>query len=226
MAILQEIRGIIRLESCITFGMTHTFGMWHMTKRVKSFEILGGLALPQHPKVNGRELIFRMEVIRRLNAMQILGAGRDWPTPREGSVAAIQREEVSPRASAVGKASVVAPSILGAKFDFVELDQWGHYSRFHKSSEFFLHDGADTDVDAESIGAADDLEQVAGGVGAGVLGEVHEVNGRATLFVELGDFFLELGGGVFEFERDRALWLASATSSTQATPARRRATLI
>ena len=32
-----------------------------------------------------------------------------------------------------------------------------------------------------------------------------EVNGRAALFVEFGDFFLELGGGVFEFERDRAL---------------------
>ena len=45
----------------------------------------------------------------------------------------------------------------------------------------------------------------AGGVGAGVLGEVDEVNGRAALFVELGDFFLTLGGGVFEFERDRAL---------------------
>ena len=76
------------------------------------------------------------------------------------------------------------------------------------------------------LGAAVGVEQVAGGVGAGVLGEVDEVNGRATLFVELGDFFLELGGGVFEFERDVALWLASATSSTQATPARRRATLI
>ena len=25
------------------------------------------------------------------------------------------------------------------------------------------------------------------------------------MFVEFGDFFLELGGGVFEFERDRAL---------------------
>ena len=48
-------------------------------------------------------------------------------------------------------------------------------------------------------------EQVAGGIGAGVLGEVDEVNGRAALFVEFGDFFLELGGGVFEFERDRAL---------------------
>ncbi len=48
-------------------------------------------------------------------------------------------------------------------------------------------------------------EQVAGGVGAGVLGEVDEINGRAALFVEFGDFFLELGGGVFEFERDGAL---------------------
>ena len=34
---------------------------------------------------------------------------------------------------------------------------------------------------------------------------MYEVNGRATLFVELGDFFLELGGGVFEFERVRTL---------------------
>jgi len=76
------------------------------------------------------------------------------------------------------------------------------------------------------LGAAVGGEQVAGGVGAGVLGEVDEVNGRAALFVEFGDFFLELGGGVFEFERDVTLWLASATSSTQATPARRRATLI
>ena len=40
---------------------------------------------------------------------------------------------------------------------------------------------------------------------AGVLGEVDEVNGGAALFVEFGDFFLELGGGVFELERDRAL---------------------
>ena len=76
------------------------------------------------------------------------------------------------------------------------------------------------------LGAAVGGEQVAGGVGAGVLGEVDEIDGRAALFVELGDFFLELGGGVFEFERDVTLWLASATSSTQATPARRRATLI
>jgi len=55
------------------------------------------------------------------------------------------------------------------------------------------------------LGAAVGGKQVAGGVGAGVLGEVDEVNGRATLFVELGDFFLELGGGVFEFERDRGV---------------------
>jgi len=34
---------------------------------------------------------------------------------------------------------------------------------------------------------------------------VDQIDGRAALFVELGDFFLELGGGVFEFERDRAL---------------------
>jgi len=33
------------------------------------------------------------------------------------------------------------------------------------------------------LGAAVGGEQVAGGVGAGVLGEVDEVNGRATLFV-------------------------------------------
>ena len=55
------------------------------------------------------------------------------------------------------------------------------------------------------LGAEVGGEQVAGGVGAGVLGEVDEVNGRAALFVELGDFFLKLGGGVFELERDRAL---------------------
>jgi hypothetical protein len=55
------------------------------------------------------------------------------------------------------------------------------------------------------LGAEVGGEQVAGGVGAGVLGEVDEIDGRAALFVELGDFFLELGGGVFEFERDRAL---------------------
>ena len=48
-------------------------------------------------------------------------------------------------------------------------------------------------------------EQVAGSVGAGVLSEVDQIEGRAALFVELGDFFLELGGGVFELERDRAL---------------------
>ena len=55
------------------------------------------------------------------------------------------------------------------------------------------------------LGAEVGGEQVAGGVGAGVLGEVDEIDGRAALFVEFGDFFLELGGGVFEFERDRAL---------------------
>ena len=55
------------------------------------------------------------------------------------------------------------------------------------------------------LGAEVGGEQVAGGVGAGILGEVDEINGRAALFVELGDFFLELGGGVFELERDRAL---------------------
>ena len=32
-----------------------------------------------------------------------------------------------------------------------------------------------------------------------------EIDGRAALFVELGDFFLKLGSGVFEFEWDRAL---------------------
>ena len=55
------------------------------------------------------------------------------------------------------------------------------------------------------LGAEVGGEQVAGGVGAGVLGEVDQIDGRAALFVEFGDFFLELGGGVFEFERDRAL---------------------
>ena len=45
----------------------------------------------------------------------------------------------------------------------------------------------------------------AGGVGAGVLGEVDQIDRRVALFVELGDFFLELGDGVFELERDRAL---------------------
>ena len=55
------------------------------------------------------------------------------------------------------------------------------------------------------LGAEVGGEQVAGGVGAGVLGEVDEIDGRAALFVEFGDFFLELGGGVFELERDRAL---------------------
>jgi hypothetical protein len=55
------------------------------------------------------------------------------------------------------------------------------------------------------LGAEVGGEQVAGGAGAGVLGEVDEINGRAALVVEIGDFFLELGGGVFEFERDRAL---------------------
>ena len=55
------------------------------------------------------------------------------------------------------------------------------------------------------LGAEVGGEQVAGGVGAGVLGEMDQIDGRAALFVELGDFFLELGGGVFELERDRAL---------------------
>ena len=55
------------------------------------------------------------------------------------------------------------------------------------------------------LGAEVGGEQVAGVIGAGVLGEVDEIDGRAALFVELGDFFLELGGGVFELERDRAL---------------------
>ena len=39
----------------------------------------------------------------------------------------------------------------------------GHCSRFHKSFEFVLHDGAGGDVDAEGVGAADDFEQAAGG---------------------------------------------------------------
>ena len=55
------------------------------------------------------------------------------------------------------------------------------------------------------LGAEVGGEQVAGGVGAGVLGEVDQIDGRAALFVEFGDFFLELGGGVFEFERDRGV---------------------
>jgi hypothetical protein len=33
------------------------------------------------------------------------------------------------------------------------------------------------------------------GVGAGVLGEMDEIDRRAALLDELGDFFLELGGG-------------------------------
>jgi hypothetical protein len=37
-----------------------------------------------------------------------------------------------------------------------------------------------------------DFEQAAGGVGAGVLGEMDEIDRRAALLVELGDFFLEL----------------------------------
>jgi hypothetical protein len=49
------------------------------------------------------------------------------------------------------------------------------------------------------LGAEVGGEQVAGGVGAGVLGEVDQIDGRAALFVEFGDFFLELGGGVFKF---------------------------
>jgi hypothetical protein len=69
-----------------------------------------------------------------------------------------------------------------------------------ESIEFAAGDGGFFLLGAEVSG-----EQVAGGVGAGVLGEVDEVNGRAALFVEFGDFFLELGGGVFEFERERAL---------------------
>jgi hypothetical protein len=34
---------------------------------------------------------------------------------------------------------------------------------------------------------------------------VDEIDGRAALFVEFNDFFLKPGGGVFEFERGRAL---------------------
>ena len=52
------------------------------------------------------------------------------------------------------------------------------------------------------LGAEVGGEQVAGGIGAGVLDEADEIDGGAALFVELGDFFLELGGGVFELERD------------------------
>ena len=55
------------------------------------------------------------------------------------------------------------------------------------------------------LGAEVGRKQVAGGVGAGVLGEVNEVNRRAARLVELGDFFLKLGGGVFELQRNRAL---------------------
>jgi hypothetical protein len=44
------------------------------------------------------------------------------------------------------------------------------------------------------LGAEVGGEQVAGGVGAGVLGEVDEANGRAALFVEFGDFFLVVVG--------------------------------
>ena len=46
------------------------------------------------------------------------------------------------------------------------------------------------------LGAEVGGKQVAGGVGAGVLGEMDEIDWRAALFVELGDLFLELGGGV------------------------------
>ena len=49
------------------------------------------------------------------------------------------------------------------------------------------------------LGAEDGGEQVAGGIGAGVLREVDQIDGRAALFVEFGNFFLELGGGVLEF---------------------------
>ena len=55
------------------------------------------------------------------------------------------------------------------------------------------------------LGAEVGGEQVAGGVGAGVLGEVDQIDRRAALFVEFGDFFLKLGGRVFELKRDRAL---------------------
>jgi hypothetical protein len=47
-------------------------------------------------------------------------------------------------------------------------------------------------------------EEVASFQGS-VFRAVDEVNGRAALFVEFGDSFLELGGGVFELVRDRAL---------------------
>ena len=55
------------------------------------------------------------------------------------------------------------------------------------------------------LGAEVGGEQVAGGVSAGVLGEVDEIDGRAALFIELRDFFLELGRGVFELKRHGAL---------------------
>jgi hypothetical protein len=40
------------------------------------------------------------------------------------------------------------------------------------------------------LGAEVGREQVAGGVGAGVLGEVDQIDGRAALFVDLGDEIL------------------------------------
>ena len=52
-------------------------------------------------------------------------------------------------------------------------------------------------------GAEIGVVEGAGDGGAGVLGEVDEVNRGAALFVELGDFFLELSGGIFELERAR-----------------------
>ena len=69
-----------------------------------------------------------------------------------------------------------------------------------ESIEFAAGDGVFFLLGAEVGG-----KQVAGGVGAGVLGEMDEIDGRAALFVEFGDFFLELGGGVLELVRDRAL---------------------
>jgi hypothetical protein len=51
-----------------------------------------------------------------------------------------------------------------------------------ESVEFAAGDGGFFLLVAEVRG-----EQVAGGVGAGVLGEVDQIDGRATLFVEVGD---------------------------------------
>lgn len=43
------------------------------------------------------------------------------------------------------------------------LSEQGHCSRFNMVFELVLHDGADGDVDAEGVVAADDFEVAAGG---------------------------------------------------------------